>query len=147
MDKSERNLKMPALTSAFETADQIGELVAYKLGASKTVYQGGLLVVDDTTGYVEAASDTSGKTFIGVAYESGANPGSAGLSGVRVRKRGVFGYDCTNATASWVGKAVYVVDDHTVALGATTTNDVLVGYVVAVESTSKVRARIDNAVR
>ncbi len=138
---------MPVLTSAFETSDQIGELVAYQLGANKTVYKGGLLVVDDATGYAETATDTTGKAFIGVAYESGANPGSAGATGVRVRKRGVFGYDCTGANASWVGKPVYVVDDHTVALAATTTSDVLVGYVAQVESATKVRVRIDSAVR
>ena len=55
--------------------------------------------------------------------------GAAGKPRVVIR-RGVFDFACASATQAWVGQKVYAVDNQTVALAATTTNDILVGRVV-----------------
>jgi hypothetical protein len=138
---------MAALTANYEADEKRGEIVAYGVGTNKDIFKGALVVVEDTSGYAEAGSDATGKTFVGVAYErADNNPGTGGALTVRVRKTGSYVY---NFSGSWgpgvVGKKVYLVDDNTVALAATTTNDVYCGDVVALAGSGKVRVRIDRA--
>ncbi|GAB4458857.1 MAG: hypothetical protein OHK0029_20640 [Armatimonadaceae bacterium] len=138
---------MAALTQNYEADEKRGEIVAYAVGQNKDIFKGALVVMDDTGGYAEPGTDATGKTFLGVAYErADNNPGSAGAVTVRVRKTGSYVY---NFSGTWgqaaVGKKAYIVDDNTVALAATTTNDVNCGDIVGLEGTGKVRVRIDRA--
>ena len=138
---------MTALTANYEAQEKDGKLQAQPVGAGKRIYQGALLVTDDTTGLLEPGSDTAGKTFAGIAYEPGDNTtGAAGAITSRVQKRGSFVYAFTGGTptAAAIGKKAFISDSGTVALAATTANDVYCGDIVAVEGT-QVRVRIDRA--
>jgi hypothetical protein len=122
-----------------------GRLVAHPVGAAKTIYQGALVVTDGTTGLLEAGTDAASKNFAGVAYESADNrAGSAAAIDCRVQKNGTFLFAMTGTTVNnaVIGKPAYISDDNTVALAATTTNDVLCGYIVGIES-GLARVRID----
>jgi hypothetical protein len=139
---------MAALTRSYDPTEKEGRVVAYAVGANKKVFQGALVCVDDATGYAEPATDAAGKTFAGVAYESAMNnPGAAGAASVRVRKSGTFALPFAGGapTQAVVGKKAYASDDNTVALAATTANDVYVGDIVGLVGTDKVRVRIDRA--
>jgi len=132
---------MANLTAPRADERQEGILNNEKVAAVK-VYKGSL-VSYNSSGYVKPAGDTADEHFAGVAMESVDNSaGAAGAQEVRVWKEGIFGVDAASATQSWVGQDVFAVDDHTVALAATTTNDVRVGKVVAVVSATNVRVKI-----
>ena len=138
---------MAALTANYEAGEKDGKLQAQPVGSAKRIFQGALLVTDDTTGLLEPGSDTAGKTFAGIAYEPADNTtGGAGAITCRAQKRGSFLYPFTGSTPTnaVIGKKAYISDSGTVALIGTTTNDIYCGDIVAVEGTS-VRIRIDRA--
>lgn len=115
-----------------------GHIRPYKLGAVK-VFAGALVSVVVATGYGIKSGDTAGHKFVGVADKTVDNSaGAAGAKKVRVWANGVFDFACASADQTWVGLKVYAVDDQTVALVATTTNDVLVGVVTEFVSATKV---------
>lgn len=115
-----------------------GHIRPYKLGAVK-VFAGALVSVVTATGYAQRSGDTTGHKFVGVADKTVDNSaGAAGAKKVRVWATGVIDLACSGADQTWVGAKVYAVDDQTVALAATTTNDVLVGIVTEVVSATKV---------
>jgi hypothetical protein len=140
---------MAALTENYDAEKQKGEVIAYAVGANKEIFKGALVVTDDTTGYAETASDSAGKTFVGVAYErADNNPGSAGALTCRVQKSGTYVYNWSGTHGqALVGDPAYIVDDNTVGAAGAATNDILCGYVVGIPATGKVRIRIDAAVR
>lgn len=107
------------------------------------VYQGGLVMLN--AGYAVAGADTASCIFCGVAKETVDNSaGSAGDKSVGVYTSGVFSFAASGAAvATWVGQKVFIVDDQTVALAATTSNDVLVGRCVKVVSATEVLVAID----
>lgn len=133
---------MSNLTADRDALRQDGILISMPLAAVK-VFKGSLLAVN-TTGYATKAADTSGFFLAGVAYEQVDNSGgSAGDKNVRVERKGVFEFNFSGtASQATVGSSVYMVDDNTVALAATTTNDVLVGRVVQFVTASKVRVEL-----
>jgi hypothetical protein len=133
---------MANLTADREDQRQDGILVAVPLSNVK-VFKGSLLT-NNTSGYAVKGADTASFTLAGVAYEQVDNSaGSAGDKEVRVWRKGVFEFNFSGtASQADVGKAVYVVDDNTVGLAATTTNDVLVGRIVQFVSASKVRVEL-----
>ena len=137
---------MTALLANYDALEKDGKVQAQPVGAAKKLYQGALLVTDDTTGLLEAGGDTAAKTFAGIAYEPADNTnGSAGAITCRVQKRGSFVFAFSGAlTNAALGKKAYLVDSGTVALAATTTNDVYCGDIVALEN-GKARLRIDRA--
>src|SRR5215213_8984519 len=106
---------MANLTADREDLRQDGILVAFPLSAVK-VFKGSLLA-NNTAGYAAKAADTSGFTLAGVAYEQVDNSaGSAGDKSVRCWRKGVFELNFSGTAAQAdVGKAVYMVDDNTVA--------------------------------
>ena len=137
---------MTALSANYDAAEKDGKVQAQPVGVAKRIYQGALLVTDDTTGLLEAGTDASGKTFAGIAYEPADNTsGSAAAITCRVQKRGSLVYAFSGSlTNACLGKKAYIVDSGTVALAATTTNDVYCGDIVAIEN-GKARVRIDRA--
>lgn len=109
------------------------------VGASKEIFAGSLVVVDGTTGYAEAGSDAAGKIFVGVAREHVKDvSGVEGTESVIVRRRGLFLFAIAAATQANVGDAVFIVDDETVGLAATTTNDIYCGVIAAIKSATEV---------
>lgn len=133
---------MANLTAAREDNRQDGILLAVPMSAAKLFK--GSLVANNASGYAAKAADTASFTLAGVAYETIDNSaGSAGDLNIRVWRQGVFEFNFSGtATQANVGTAVFAVDDNTVALAATTTNDVMVGRIVQFVSASKVRVEI-----
>lgn len=130
---------MTNLTVAREDLWQVGDVLSLPIAAVK-LYKGAL-VAFNTAGYADLAADTNGFGFAGVAYETVDNSaGAAGALNIRVKRRGVVELNFTaTANQAAVGKLAYMSDDNTVALAATTTNDVAVGRIVAFVSATKVR--------
>ncbi len=115
-----------------------GIIRPYRVGAVD-IFAGALVNLVSATGYAKKAGDNVGEKFLGVADKSAKNStGAAGAKKVRVWSRGVFPFACSGANQTWVGQKVYAVDDQTVALAATTTNDVLVGVVTELVSATQV---------
>lgn len=134
-----------ALTAAYEAKQKDGELITYPISANAKIWKGAL-VCRNASGYAVAAADAASYALLGVAAESCDNTGGAnGALSVRLYKTGSFVYGKAGATQADVGAAVYCTSDDTVA--GTAVNSVLAGYVTALESSGKVRVRIDNAVR
>jgi len=137
---------MPALTGDYDPQAKEGNLIAYPVGANVIIYKGALVSVRNNGYAYPARSGVSTDQFVGVAYETVNNSGgSDGAKVVRVLKRGTFVYNGTGFTQASVGAAFYALDDNT--LTTTATNNQLVGYGVEYISSTKLRIRIDNAVR
>jgi hypothetical protein len=138
---------MAALTAQLDTLEKRGDVLAYPVGASKRIYKGALVVVDTTTGYAETGSDAANKNFVGVAYEDADNSsGGAGAISVRVKKTGAHLLNAASGAQTSVGKPALLVDDNTVQTAATT-NNIGVGQIVEYVSATKLRVRIDTAVK
>lgn len=134
---------MTALTTDRKTPYTEGVELALPVGAAKQIFAGSLVCLDGTTRLAEPASDATGKIFAGVAREWADNRlGDAGDLTVLLRRKGLFLFAMASAAQTDVGKPAYVVDDQTVGLAATTTNDVACGVIVAVESSTSVWVEI-----
>ena len=105
-----------------------------QMKASTTIYKGGLVVVDNTTGLAEPATATTGKTPVGVAEET-VTSASSGTYMIQVR-RGTFLFANKSGdlvTTAMLGRALaYVEDDQTVR--ATATSTIAAGRVIEVET-------------
>ena len=134
---------MANATAARDDKQSQGDVVSYKLGAVK-VYAGTLIAIN-TSGYAVKGADTASFVFAGVAADTVDNSaGAAGDKKIDCYTEGTFQFATSDtATQASVGKKVYLVDDSTVALAATTTNDVLVGKVVEFVDASTLRVKID----
>jgi len=115
-----------------------GYIRPYKVAASTDILAGALVAVN-AAGYAVNAADTASTKVVGIADKTSKNTaGAAGAKTVRVWATGVIDLACASATQAWVGQKVYAVDNQTVALAATTTNDILVGVVTEFVSATKV---------
>ena len=139
---------MALLTTNYEANEKAGTLAAYNVKGNTRIWRGALTAVDDTSGLLVPAHDSAGMTFCGVAFEPGdnGNNGLDGAVGVRVQKEGAFVYGFSGSrTQAVVGKKAYAVDDNTVGLVATTTNDLYVGDITGLVGATQVRVRINRA--
>ena len=125
---------MANLTTGTDRKRKDGVLVSLAVKNGSTIYKGALACVD-ATGYVVRGSDTAGLTFIGVAYETVVGDN---INKCRFDQKGNHLFAIAAATIADIGKAVFIVDDDTVDLAATTTHDIYCGVIVAVESTTRV---------
>jgi len=118
----------------------VDELNIPLAASAAVVYKGSLVAVDTTaSGYGSVAGDTADQRVVGIALEEKDNSaGAAGGLSVLVRRGKIEKFTAASADQAWVGNLVYVVDDTTVALAATTTNDIVVGMVVKVDSATVV---------
>ncbi len=125
---------MTALTANRYTRFRDGLITAHPVKAAAKIYKGSL-VCADATGYAVPGADSAGLLFLGVALEESDNSGGAdGALSVRVQAQGVFCFAKTGAIAqAQLGAALYVFDDQTVALAATTANDIACGRVEALD--------------
>ena len=122
----------------------LGDLLAYKCGASVVIYKGGFVGLDPA-GY--AKPFVPGDRFAGVAYEevtAATATTTAGTALVRVYHRGFFKW--TSATAivlqSDAGRPVYATDDGTLALAGHP--DAFVGQVTYIVNTTEFRVKLRN---
>ena len=134
---------MPALQQPYEAHEREGLIVAYPVKANARIWKGALVCVD-STGYLVPASDTANLRFVGVAFESVDNTGGAnGAKRCRVVKRGTFIYNRIGSFAQAdIGATARAVTDNEVA--KTSTNNIVVGTVVELLDSNRVRIRIDN---
>src|ERR1051326_649179 len=141
-------------TAARETSRKDGKRVSYGIAASTKVYKGEILNAQHgntptSEGYAiqpRAAAGSQTDSFLGIAYETvDTSAGADGAKSVLVDKSGVHAFVAASADITWIGKPVYASDSQTVTL--TSTNAMLVGYVVGVDSATQVRVRIDRAVQ
>ena len=133
---------MANATAARDDKQSQGDVVSYALGAQK-VYAGTLITIN-TSGFAVKGADTASFVFAGVAADTVDNSaGAAGDKNIDCYTEGTFEFGFSGtATQASVGADVYVVDDSTVAVAATTTNDVRVGKVVEFINASTVRVKI-----
>lgn len=125
---------MTALSENRYTKHRDGLFTAHPVKANGHIYKGSL-VCADSSGYAVPGGDTAGLSFLGVAIEEADNSG--GLSGaitVRVQCSGVFSFGKTGTiTQTSIGATLYIADDQTVALAATTSNDIPAGKLEALD--------------
>ena len=129
---------MANLTTAANRKRKDGDLVALTVKNGSTVYKGALACVD-ATGYVVRGGDTAGLRFVGVAYDSVAGNN---VNKCRFDQKGNHLFAIAATTIADIGKAVFIVDDDTVGLVATTTHDIYCGVIAAVESATRVWVNI-----
>jgi hypothetical protein len=129
---------MSNVTAIREDSHQDGKMLLLPMAAQK-LYKGSL-VAFNASGYVDHAADTASFNRCGIAYETVDNSGgAAGALSIRVLRDGVYALDFTGtASQATVGQQVTMSDDHTVAVAATTTNDIVCGRCVEFISATKV---------
>lgn len=134
---------MADITARKASTDRQDGLVYPFLMGAEEVFEGALVAVN-AAGYVVNAGDDANAVVVGVADESVDNSGgAAGDTTLKVRRTGVFTFNAAfSAAQSDVNTLCYASDNQTVDLAANTTNDVLVGRIVEVLSSSKVRVDI-----
>jgi hypothetical protein len=137
------------MTALAQDVARIQEGVEFRrlgLGATKVVYQGGMVAADGATGHSEAAADTALMKFQGVAEEGGVGSATAGAVKIEVARRGIFKFLAGSTFAAiHIGVPVCVGDDQTVKLPWETTNRVYCGKLVAYDA-SGAWVEIDDAV-
>ncbi len=127
---------MTAATKALDTPRKDPNTLAWPVTASTKIYGGTLVAI--ASGYAVPAGDTSGHVFVGVATDTVDNSSGANAAlDVKVQRTGLFQL-AYSGTAPGIGDTVYAVDDNTVGVAATTTNDVKVGVAVTAGASSKV---------
>lgn len=135
-----------------------GEIIAYPMKASTTIYKGDIVVIDLTDGYatslVADASMGTGDFFAGICQETKTSSAVAGVDYVNCYVTGSFIFTSEAAhdtlAATDLGLEAYAnsstdAKPHYVTLQAgTTTHDLKVGRVVdAAITTTSMRVRID----
>lgn len=134
---------MADITERKASTDRQDGLVYPFLMGVENIYEGALVAIN-AAGYAVNAGDDANAVVVGVADETKDNSGgSAGDEYIKVRRSGVFTFVAAwSAAQADVNTLVYASDNQSVDLVGTTTNDVLVGRVVEVLSSSKVRVDI-----
>lgn len=125
-----------ALSADAEIARKDDGVVSFPVYQSTTIYKGAVVQIN-SSGYLVAATDTSGNLTAGVAMEKVDNSsGSDGDLWCKVYTRGVFKLPGTGFSQATVGLPVYALADNSVVVAGSVTNDVLAGVCVGyVDST------------
>lgn len=144
---------MAAKTAAHDDQRKDGQIVAYKMAASETIYKGSTVVLQG--GYAQTNDGTTntldaGDVFAGICVETKANAGSAGDENVRVYTDGNVVVDVVDTiTQANVGDKVYInntSDDGAVTITTDAGVDLEVGVIVEFISANKARIAIRNAI-
>ena len=126
---------MTVLAADRNTVRREGDIYEFPALAAAKVY-GGSIAAIDANGKAQPAADTAGLKVVGIC--EGYVDNSAGADdalSVKVR-RGVFKLAASGLTDADIGKPLFIVDDQSVQLAATT-NDVFAGILVQVESATE----------
>lgn len=124
-----------ALTGDRDTPLREGELYSYGVAANAKGFAGGLIALN-SAGYAVPASDTAGLRVVGRSEEAFDNTGGANGALAVTARRGVFKFAGTGLTVADIGKNALVTDDQTVSV-LDTTNNVVAGVIVAVDSATE----------
>jgi hypothetical protein len=136
---------MAALTEDRNTMRKDGKVIPLPVVANDCIFGGSLTAVN-AAGYLNPGSDTAGLIFAGVADDRADNTGgAAGDINCNVRRHGLYLFAIAAATVANIGDDAYLVDDQTVGLAATTTNDIKCGTIWGVESATSVWVDIGTA--
>lgn len=131
---------MANLTASREDSRKEDNLLALPIKAAAAKIYKGALVSVDATGYAKLAAPAD-KRVMGVAYETVDNSaGAAGALSIRVIRSGSFQFNGSGLAVTNVGDKVYVTDDNTVQVSATST--ILVGVITEFTSATSVRVAI-----
>jgi len=109
------------------------------VAASTHIYFGNAAMVVDGTGLLLTGADTANGIFVGISRSEADN--SAGAASamnaevIPLANLKFVEFDAATPLAAWVGVLVFLSDEHTVALAATTTNDVTAGRCLKVTKT------------
>lgn len=123
------------------------EIVILPVKAAITFYKTGAVTIDQSggagDGYAQNGGDDATTLFVGIAIDEVDNSsGANGALNVRVMTGKIWPFVASGAAqATWQGRPVYLSDDQTVTLDASSTNKVLVGIVDKVESATRVLVR------
>ncbi len=133
---------MADVTAKRDEQFQQGVQFPLLMGAEK-IFEGALVEVN-SSGYAVNAGDDAGAVFAGVAQETVDNAaGAAGDKEIVVRQGGIVRLAAAfSAAQTNVGDEVVAEDNQTVELAANNTNDVYVGRIVEVISSSVVRVAL-----
>ena len=124
-----------------------GVHLAYPVNGTSKIYAGALVCVD-ADGYLVPGADTAGLIFVGWATQQVDNTsGDDGDLNCTVQRRGLVKCAIAAATQANVGDSVFLVDDNTVGLAATTTNDIYCGIIAGYVDTTHVWVDIEPAIR
>lgn len=135
-----------ALTSDHNLERTDGVQLAFPVNGTSKIYAGALVAVD-ADGYLVPGADTAGLIFQGVALEHKDNTsGADGALICVVHRRGLIKCAIAAATQANVGDKVYLVDDETVGLAATTTNDIYCGIIAGYIDATHVWVDIEPAI-
>lgn len=132
-----------AVTTTYIQKEHVQSLniVSLKMAASTTLYKGTLVAIN-ISGLAVAAADTANFVLGGVALEQKTNGSTAGATEIKVARDGRFEFAIASTTQASVGQPCYMVDNNTVGLAATTTNDVRVGTITRLISATKVEVEL-----
>lgn len=130
---------MANLTVSREDSRKDDVVEAYKVKASTKIYKGALVAVD-SSGYVVTGVSTAVR-IVGVAYETIDNSsGASGDLSIRVWRTGSFQFNASGMAVTNIGAKVYVTDDNTVTL--TATSNIQVGVITEFLSATSVRVAL-----
>ncbi|MFA5378574.1 MAG: hypothetical protein WC455_22660 [Dehalococcoidia bacterium] len=119
---------MTATSAGIDTLRKVGGYLEYPVYGSETIYKGTMLTTLGTNGYAYDGEDTAGHFFIGIAAHDVTANSTSGYAKVKVFTEGLFLLTVTGGSLDDVGKPVWLSDNQTISLSATT-NKVLVGKV------------------
>ncbi|MBI5189096.1 MAG: hypothetical protein HZA22_00280 [Nitrospirae bacterium] len=129
---------MSALTKDRNTVRKEGDYAVYPVKAAKKIFAGSIVCIG-ADGYALPGSDTAGLKFVGIARGYVDNTsGASGALKVEVWRRGAFELAASGMAITNAGDKVYVVDDQTVGLAATTANDVACGKITEFNTATSV---------
>ena len=127
---------MTAASSDRATREKSHTIISLPVLTAIVLYAG-TMVCTNSAGYAVDGADTAGYKFAGIAQAGVDNSdGASGDLEVELRRDGAWLFAASGLTQADVGKRVYLVDNQTVGLLATTTNDVFVGVITEVVSAS-----------
>ena len=133
---------MTAATAGRQDMRSIADHHTFIGKSAESFYAGTMASHLTSTGHVQNATDATGATFTGVVRSDAT--GDATTRNVDVFDKGTFEF-AFSGTAVITGEQfkAYIVDNQTVGLAATTTNDIACGVIVEFVSASVVRVKID----
>ena len=134
---------MADITERKASTDRQDGLILSFLQGAESIFEGALVAIN-AAGYAVNAGDDANAVIVGVADESVDNSGgAAGDKEIKVVRTGVFTFNTAYSAAQTdVNNIAMASDNQTVDLAANTTNDIPVGRIVEVLSSSKVRVDI-----
>lgn len=118
-----------------------GDLQLYPVADTQRIFEGSFCCLN-SAGYLEVATDATGKRFAGVAYEEADNrshiTGHAnGFVSARVYRSGVFKAASAAIDQADVGLKVFVSDDDTLGPTDEPTNDHFAGVCLEIISATE----------